>query len=188
MDFNCIFAYNRFKMTDSTPSSLKNKPDLNEVLLHWKSPSHPYKKRSGIFYQTVAAFTFLLIAIVFLLHEFMLIGVILSIAFVTYVISTVPPIEVEHKVTPLGFDHAGIFYRWIEFSSFWFEEKWGSKILVFNTRLQFPTQIRTVISHHSEEEVKKIIGKYILFTEKPPLTFMDYLSRWMSKRFPLDRA
>ena len=175
-------------MTALTPSSLKNQPDLNEILLQWESPSHPFKKRSKIFYQTVAAFTFLLMAIVFFLHEFMLVGVILSIAFVTYVISTVPPIKIAHKVTPLGFDHAGRFYRWIELSSFWFEEKWGYKILVFNTRLQFPTQIRIVLSNYSEEETKKIIGKYILFSEKPPFSFMDHLTKWISKKFPFDKA
>lgn len=26
-------------------SSLKNQPDLNEVLLYWKGPSHPFKKK-----------------------------------------------------------------------------------------------------------------------------------------------
>ena len=99
-------------------SALKDKPDLNEILLSWKSPSHPFKKRNRIFYQTVAAITFLLVVIVFFLHEFMLIGVILSVAFVVYVISTVPPVEVEHKVTPLGFENAGKLFRWMELYAF----------------------------------------------------------------------
>ena len=73
-------------------NTMPDPPDLNEVLLFWKSPSHPFKKRNRLFYQTVAAITFLLVVIVFFLREFILIGVILSIAFVVYAISSVPPV------------------------------------------------------------------------------------------------
>ena len=90
-------------MPDETKKYLSEKPDLNQILFSWTSPSHPYKKKSKLFYQTVAAFTFLLVVIVFFLHEFLLIGVILSVAFVIYAIYSVPPIQIEHKITPLGF-------------------------------------------------------------------------------------
>src|SRR3989304_9772352 len=102
---------------DTASSVLKDRPDLNEILLSWKGPSHPFKKRNKIFYQTVAALTFLLVVIVFFLREFMLIGVILSITFVVYAISSVPPVEVEHKITPLGLENAGRLFRWIELAA-----------------------------------------------------------------------
>lgn len=170
-----------------TASAIKNQPDLNEVLLSWRSPSHPFKKRNRVFYQTVAAITFLLVVIVFFLREFMLIGVILSVAFVVYVISTVPPIEVEHKLTPLGFENAGRLFRWIELAAFWFEEKWGYKTLVMQTRLPFPAQIRAVLSKDtSEEKAKGIIGKYLLHLEKPPKSWTDNFSDWLSQKIPLE--
>lgn len=174
--------------TDTAPSAIKNQPDLNELLLSWKSPSHPFKKRNRIFYQTVAALTFLMVVIVFFLHEFMLIGVILSISFVVYVISTVPPVEVEHKITPIGFDDAGRLYHWIELSSFWFEEKWGYKMLVFGTRLPFPAQIRAVLGDVTEEKIKGIAGKYLLFLEKPPKSWADNFSDWLNRKIPLESA
>lgn len=170
----------------STADSIKDKPDLNEVLLSWKSASHPFKKRNKIFYQTVAALTFLLVVIVFFLHEFMLIGVILSIAFVVYVISTVPPVEVEHKFTPLGFENAGRLFRWFELYAFWFEERWGYKTLVIQTRLPFPAQVRAVLGEVSEEKVKDIIGKYLLYMEKPPKSWTDNFSEWLNKKIPLE--
>lgn len=173
-------------MTNTSSSSLKNQPDLNEILLSWKSPSHPFKKRDKIFFQTVAGVTFLLIVIVFFLREFMLIGVILSIAFVVYAISSVSPVEVEHKMTPLGFENAGRLFRWIELSAFWFEERWGYKVLVIQTRLSFPIQVRAVLKEVSEEKVKDIIGKYLLYLEKPPKTWTDNVSDWLSKKIPLE--
>ncbi len=174
--------------TDAAPSALKDRPDLNELLLSWKSPSHPFKKRNKIFYQTVAALTFLLVVIVFFLHEFMLIGVILSIAFLVYVLSTVPPVEVEHKITPLGFENAGRLFHWMELYSFWFEEKWGYKILVITTRLPFPAQVRAVVHEVTEEKVKEIIGRYLLFLEKPPKSWADSFSDWLSQKIPLEAS
>lgn len=175
-------------MTDpATDNYLNIQPNLNEVLLSWKSPSHPFKKRNALFYQTVAAITFLLVVIVFFLNEFMLIGVILSIAFVVYVISTVPPIEVEHKITPLGFDNAGRVYRWIELSSFWFEEKWGYRMLVIHTRLPFPGQVRAVLNDNiPPEKVKELVGKYLQYMNKPIKSWADNVSDWLGKKIPLD--
>lgn len=171
-----------------TPSILDKQPDLNEILLSWKSPSHPFKKRNRVFYQTVAALTLLLVVIVFFLHEFMLIGVILSIAFVVYAISSVPPVEVEHKITPMGFENAGRLFHWIELYSFWFEEKWGSKMLVVATRLPFPAQIRAVLGEVKEEKIKEIVGKYLLHLEKPPKSWADNFSDWLNKKIPLEAS
>lgn len=172
--------------TAAVASSLPNQQDLNQILLSWKSPSHPFKKRNKVFYQTVTALTFLLVVIVFFLHEFMLIGVILSISFVVYVISTVPPVEVEHKITPVGFDNAGRLFHWIELYSFWFEEKWGSKMLVISTRLPFPAQIRAVLGDVTEEKVKEVVGKYLLYLEKPPKSWTDSFSDWLNQKIPLE--
>lgn len=174
--------------TDVAPSALKDRPDLNEILLSWKSPSHPFKKRNRIFYQTVAALTLLLVVIVFFLHEFMLIGVILSIAFVVYVISSVPPVEVEHKVTPIGFENAGRLFHWFELYSFWFEERWGCKILVISTRLPFPAQARAVLRDVSEGKVKEIVGRYLLYLEKPPKSWADNFSDWLNQKIPLETS
>ncbi len=171
-----------------TNNYLKNQPNLNDILLSWKSPSHPFKKRDRVFYQTVAALTFLMVVIVLLLHEFMLIGVILSLTFVVYAISTVPPVEVEHKITPLGFENAGRFFRWVELVAFWFEEKWGNKTLVMQTRIPFPGQVRAVLKDTSEDKIKGVMGKYLFFLEKPPKSFVDNFSDWLSRKIPLEAA
>src|SRR3989338_4475319 len=139
-------------MPDETVKYISQKPDLNQVLIEWTSPSHPYKKRSRLFYQTVAAFTLLLVVIVFFLREFLLIGVILSVAFVVYTIYSVPPITIEHKITPLGFNNAGKLFRWQELYAFWFEEKWGQQMLVVQTQLPFLSQLRAVIDENQKEK------------------------------------
>src|SRR4030067_3854703 len=166
-------------MTDEIKKFLSQKPDLNQTLLEWESPSHPYKKRSKLFYQTVLAFTFLLVVIVFFLHEFLLIGVILSLVFVIYTIYSVPPIIVEHKITPLGINNAGRLFRWQELYAFLFEEKWEKTMLVVQTHLPLLSQIRALIDQNSEGKIKQILGKYLLFIEKPSKSVVDRLSDWI---------
>jgi len=175
-------------MSDAAQTnSSKDQPNLNEVLLSWKSPSHPFRKRNKIFYQTVAGITFLCVVIVFFLHEFMLIGVILSIAFVVYAITSVAPVEVEHKVMPIGFENAGRIFRWMELYAFWFEKKWDYRMIVFQTRLPFPGQVRAVLPVDlTDEKVKEIVGKYLLFLEKPLKSLTDHFSDWLSRKIPLE--
>ena len=175
-------------MSNDVKKFLSEKPDLNQTLVEWRSPSHPYKKRSKLFYQTVAAFTFLFIVIVFFLHEFLLIGVILSVAFVIYAIYSVPPIEIEHKITPIGFDNAGRLFRWPELAAFWFEEKWDKNILVIQTHMPFLSQIRAIIEDGAKDNIKQIIGKYLLFIEKPPKSISDRLTDWIQDNIPLEAS
>lgn len=170
-------------------SALTDKPNLNETLLSWKGPSHPFKKRTKMFYQTVAALTLLFVVIVFFLHEFLLIGVILSVAFVVYVVSTIPPVEVKHTITPLGIDHAGHLFRWNELAAFWFEKKWGYTTLIIQTKYAYPAQVRAVLTEESpKEKVEDIVGRYLFHLEKPPKTWVDRLSDWLGEKIPLESA
>jgi len=90
-------------------------------------------------------------------------------------------------VTPLGFENAGKLFRWMELYAFWFEEKWEYKTLVVQTRLSFPAQIRAVLSEGAtKEKAKEVIGKYLLYMEKPPKSWTDNFSDWLSQKFPLE--
>ena len=89
-------------------------------------------------------------------------------------------------MTRVGVEHAGRVFRWIELAAFWFEEKWEQKILVVQTRLPLPAQLRIVLGDMPQEKIMENIGKYLLFIEKPPKTIVDNLSDWLSKTIPLE--
>lgn len=173
-------------MPTASQTAIARQPDLNEPLLVWKSLSHPFKKRDRTFYQTVFALTFLFVVIVFFLREFLLIGVILSVTFVVYVISSVPPVEIEHKITPLGILYGGRLYPWAQLGPFWFEEQYGQNVLVLHNKIALPGQLRLVVTDVSENKLKQIIGKYLYCMEKPPKTMTDRIADWMRKNFPME--
>src|SRR4030067_3006442 len=83
-----------------------------EVYLRWTSPSRLFKPRNREFFTNIGAIVFLLMVILVFAREFALIAAVLGVVFFIYVTSTVPPEDVEHRLTNLGLDSAGHFYRW----------------------------------------------------------------------------
>lgn len=169
-------------MTADTNASTEN------ILLEWESLSRPFKPRTKEFYKTSAALVFLLSVILIFIGEFLLIGVIVALFFVMYVLSTVPPEKIKHRVTNLGIETGGNFHKWEEMREFWFDEKYGQKLLVVRMVLNFPTHLQILLGEVDEEKLKRAISENVPFKEKPERTFLDQASEWLGKKIPLERT
>jgi len=156
-----------------------------EVLLAWSSPSRLFKKRDKEYFTNIGAIVFLLIIILVFAREFLLIAAVISIVFLIYVLSTVPPEDVSHRITNLGIESAGHYYRWEELSEFWFEEQWGQALLIL--RPVFGTRIIILLGVQDKALVRKLIAQYIPFREKPEKSWVDNASSWLSKKIPLEK-
>lgn len=159
-----------------------------ETLLVWKSASRPFKKREKEFFTTIGAIVFLLAVILVFIKEFLLIGAILALAFVAYVLATIPPEEVEHKITSLGLESVGHFYKWEELVAFWFAEKWGQPLLVVTTKLKFPGRLVILTGTEDREKIKALLSKNLAFKEKPEKNWMDDAAKWLSEKVPLEKT
>jgi len=157
-----------------------------ETLLTWKSPSRPFKKREKEFFTTIGAIVFLLAVILVFIKEFLLIGAIIALAFVAYVLATVPPEEIEHKITTLGIDSAGHFYKWEELVNFWFGERWNQPILYITTKKAFPGRLVILTNGQNQEKIKTVLVKYLSFKEKPDKNWMDDAAKWLGEKVPLE--
>lgn len=156
-----------------------------EVLLAWSSPSRLFKKRDREYFTNVGAIVVLLIVILVFAREFLLIAAVVSIVFLVYVLSTVPPEEVSHRITNLGVDSAGHFYRWEEIVEFWFEEQWGQTLLVLRPMLE--TRVIILLGREDKNSVRELVAKYIPFREVPDKNWVDNAASWLSKKIPLDK-
>ncbi len=164
---------------------IETKEARKEVYLSWSSPSRLFKKRDSEYFRNIGAIVFLLIVILIFAREFLLIAAVLSIVFFVYVLSTVPPEEVTHKITNLGIDSAGRFYRWEELADFWFEEQWGQVLLVI--RPLFGTRTIILLGNQDRDKVRELIAKHIPFLEKPEKTWVDNAASWLTKKVPLEK-
>ncbi|MDO8570955.1 MAG: hypothetical protein Q7R97_05225 [Candidatus Daviesbacteria bacterium] len=163
-----------------------NDPDLIKTYLSWKAPARPFRKKDRSYYTTIAIIVILLILIALLLREILLIGVLLAIAFVAYVLGFIPPEDVEYKISAQGITIGDHFYLWADLNSFWFAEKEGQKVLHVLTYLRFPGELMLVLGNQNEEEIKKIVAKYLPYHEIAPKSMIDKWSESLQKHFPME--
>ncbi len=159
-----------------------------KTLASWQAPARPFRKRDRSYYTTIAILAILLVLIAFLAQEFLLIGVILSFAFVAYVLAFVPPKEITYKVSTQGITVGEDFYFWHFLDAFWFKEKDGAKVLHIQTWLRFPAQIMLVLKREDEEKIKKIVARFLPFHEKPYKSWIEKWSESLQKHFPLENV
>ena len=157
-----------------------------KTLLSWEAPSRPFRKRDRSYYTTIAILVILVCLIAFLAREFLLIGVLFSLAFVTYVLAFVPPNIITYKLSTQGITIGDHFYFWHLLDSFWFKRKDNQNIFFIQTRLRFPAQLMLVLDKVSEEEIKKEAAKFLPYHEIPRTSLFDKWAEGLQKHFPLE--
>lgn len=168
---------------DSKNSEVKERQQ--EVYVSWSSPSRLFKKRDKEYFTNIGAIVFLLIVILIFAREFVLIAAVVSIVFLIYVLSTVPPEDVEHRITNLGIESAGHFYRWDTLAEFWFEEQWSQHLLIIRPVLG--VRIIILLGAQEKTKIREVIAKHIPYREQPEKTWVDNASTWLSKKIPLEK-
>ena len=171
------------------PDELKPKiSEAGEVktLLSWTAPVRPFRKRNRSYYTTIAVLVVLAILIAFLAQEFILIGAILALVFVTYVLAFVPPGDVIYKISTQGVTIGDHFYFWHNLDSFWFKEKEGQKVLFIQSQFNFPGQLMMVLGSQDEEKIKRVVARFLPFHEIPQIPFLERWGETLQKHFPLE--
>lgn len=184
-------------MAEKVPNSSTLKEDKNlplevlpvkelKTLLSWRASARPFKKRDKEFWTTILAIIFLICLILLFVKEWFLIATIFALTFVYYVLSTVPPEEIDYQLTNRGIRFAKVDYPWESFYRFWISEKWGQKVLNVEGKVGFGGRLMLMLGKQGEGKVKEIMTRYLLHEEAPP-TFFDQASEWLSKKIPLEK-
>lgn len=178
---------------DFTPDQDPTPPHANDhsrheerLLLEWAAPSRPYKKRDREFYTTIGIIVFLVSLILFFAGQFLFIAVVISLAFVAYVINTVPPEMVHIAITTFGVRVGDQVYYWEELGRFWFTSSSSGTVLNIETARAFPGVLTVLLATTPQETVKKAILPYAVF-EKPKDTWLDNAAKWLQEKFPLEK-
>lgn len=178
-------------MTDPTPiyqpeiGTLPQNIKVEKIILEWTAPARPYKVRSREFYTTVLSIAFLLAVILLLIKEFLLIGVIIAFAFLSYVLATHKPEDALHQVTTKGIRTDNKLFEWATLTNFWLKKEWDQEVIICKTRAALPGVILLVIDPQKRESIVKAIGDKIPL-EKPLDSFVDRASRWLGDKIPLE--
>jgi hypothetical protein len=147
-----------------------------QVVVSWKAPLRPYKRRSKVILRFYIALAILLSLIVFFFGDKILLLPIWAILFLFYVLTITPPPEVENRITHFGIETAGVTLRWEGLSHFYFTEKFGFYVLTVVGRAQYFYHIFMVVP---DEGLKKrlitILSQHLIYQEKPKKSLTDKL-------------
>jgi len=155
-------------------------------IISWKSPVRVYKARSRKYFIKVLlyALVFILAAIAF--GEFNLVGVILALVFVAFVLALAAPDTIEHKITNMGIISGGRAFLWEELDSFWFDKKGEDRLLVVQTKLQFPGRLIILLTSVSDRTLLDLLEKHLHFHHGPVHTSLDKWALWLQERVNLE--
>jgi len=158
-----------------------------KTLFSWEALERPYKKRDKEFWTTILSILGLVSLILFFVKEWFLIAALVSLAFLYYVLTTIPPQKAKYRIT-----NKGIFLtpaerlNWEILKRFWISEKWGYHVLNLETWLKFPRVVSFVIPKKDLKGIKKILVKYLPEQENSP-QFVDKFSTWLANKIPIEQ-
>ncbi len=156
-----------------------------ELLFAWESDGRLYKQRGKDFYSSMVVLALLVSVIMFFIEGLMPVFLIWSVVFVIWALTKTPPVAVAHKITSWGIRSEDQLYVWGEMNNFWFEEKWGKKILRVLLRRRFPGQLILIVNEKDQEKIKEMVNKFVVL-EKPKPSWSDKLVKWFGEKVPLD--
>jgi len=161
--------------------------DVNEekVLFEWEAAERAFQKRDRDYWITAIAILVLVSVILIFIKEFFLIIALVSLLFMYYVLSAVPPGETKYKITNRGVYMGETVYYWDILEKFWFSFNLSSEMINFGTVLRFPRSITLVIKPEDKEKLKELIKRRIPLIENSP-NFVDKLTKWFGERLPLE--
>jgi hypothetical protein len=167
---------------NSDPQAVVVRREPERDLITWTAPARPFRRRDKQFYTTVFAIAGIVSLILFLAEGLMPVILIVALVFLYYVLSTVQPENIEYKVTTKGVKIAGKLTEWQTLIRFWFGNKTGSEMVIFETFL-IPGRIEILINPEIKDVLKKEISAYIPY-EEVSASGLDRVTDWVSQKLP----
>lgn len=162
--------------------NIAQKPELEKDLVVWNAPSRPFKRRDKQFYLTTISIAGIVCLILFLAEGAMPVILIISLIFLYYVMSTVPPEVIEYKITNKGIKILGRRTDWENLGRFWFIKRYDNELLVVETNF-IPNRMEVVIDSNQKEKIQKELSEYLVHEEISPSN-LDKAIEWFSRKLP----
>jgi hypothetical protein len=163
-------------------------PNTVEALLEWTAPGRPFKKRSKQYYLTSILIVLFVEVILFLFSQYMLMLVVLSLLFVAFSLSSVPPHNFKYRISTEGITIEDHFFLWQELYDFYFKKREGVDVVHVRTHSIIPGELTLTLGTVDREHIKSVLLPYLPYRELIRQTFMEKSGDWLAKNFPLEKT
>ena len=169
----------RLNVPNTAPPNLEEK-----IIFDWTSYERPQKKWSREFYSSVIVMAFLASIILYFIEGIMPILVIWALVFMLWAMSRTEPRLEKYAISTWGLKTKDRIYRFETMNNFWFESKWGGRLMRINLA-GAPWHLVIVINSETEDKIRKLMLQEVVFQE-PPITWVDRLVKWLGDKIPLE--
>ncbi len=152
-------------------------------LYFWKAPERIFIPRNRKWYTYLFLMLLIMILVLLFLKQFIIIAPIAALGFVTYVLASVPPHNVTHKLTNEGINSENKSYLWTELYDFWLTKKGDQGMIHIDTYLNYPRRLILLVGEGDVEKIKQTMLQFIPFRELPKESFMDKAANFLSEKF-----
>lgn len=154
-------------------------------LFVWRSLNRPQKEYSKEVFSTLGAVVLLVSIIFAFFQEWLAILVAWAAFFLFWQLSKMASVDVDHKITTEGIISMNHSYLWVELGPFWFTEKQGEETLHIAHGNIFG-QLVLLIDKADQDKIRNILAEYLPYIEVPEKSFVEKMSDWFSKKFPIE--
>ncbi len=155
-----------------------------KTLFEWKTPSKVQKEWKRSEFVQFVLFIALLSLILLLLGDPLLFLVFLSGSVLLLVHLRSKPTYLNCKITTLGIKVEDQYVYWPQLSQFWFEVRSKTHFLYYRDLVSLTRYRKLIITESDEEEIKKVIGTYLLY-KKPQETRTQKFIQTLIEKTPL---
>lgn len=166
------------------PPYMPPPPIQEELIYEWEAPSRPFKPHKRQYYTTVGTIVLLISLILFFAGQFLPIAVVIAVAFLTYVMTSIPPGNVTNTTTTFGIRIGDQLYFWEELGRFWFKKKYDEEVLYIEA-FRFPNRLTLLLGKADKALIRDILSLALLEGEPAP-TYYERAADWLQKKIPLD--
>lgn len=166
-------------------------PEPEVVLLEWLADSRVSQQRSREYYSSLLVVVILISLILFFANQVLLIFVVWSFLFITYVLGMVKAETVHNMMTNYGIRYRDTQYYWDEMVRFWIMDNHGTTEIHIETPRMLGGQMILLPSSSASpiavgpEEIIDLLQRYVPY-EQPIPSQIDRWIRWLEDKFPLD--
>jgi hypothetical protein len=177
--------------TDFVPNGdFENEPEYEDVktYLSWHAQGRPYKKHSIEYFTNSFLIVMAIEIILFLFAQYLLMALVLSLAFLTFALAIVPPRNLYYRISNQGVRIEEHYFIWDELYDFYFMRSHDQDVLHIRTKDYFPGELTIVLGDIPPQQVKSVLLYFLPFREYVQPTFMEKAGNWLEKNFPLERT
>lgn len=153
--------------------------EIPKVLIAWTAPTRRFEAKNKLWFFGLAVITIAIFVLLVLVNEALLGVLMVSLAFLLFVVSAVRPPLVMHSIHTTGVEIGQKMYLWDDLESFFIDDE--EELLILKTNLSFPSELTLHLEQGKEGEIEDLLLEKLPFIEVRRTDYLAMVDGFIAK-------